>query len=326
MKLNMRVIGYVLLLAGALFSTASAGGELTVVPLETNVATPIDRGGQSLLTGCQVGNAGPAVYGLPNFIAPPQEYAVTFVAQDVCTECLSGVQINAVHMVLLSDEAMAIEMGATIAAVDSTNSSCPEPGVALCSTSIDQVLLPGAGLWDLSIPIEECPCLEVGGQYALTVIINSIPYGTPGNVPDLVVDNQSSSCTSWLDSGTGWVDQSSLPGNLVIFADADCCNLTAVSVGGGTDNALPTAFRLEGNSPNPFNPTTTIRYALPREAHVQLNVYNMAGRNVMELVNETRTAGSYSHHLDGATLASGVYFYKLTAGNYEEVRKMTLVR
>ena len=86
------------------------------------------------------------------------------------------------------------------------------------------------------------------------------------------------------------------------------------------------AFRLDQNYPNPFNPSTTIRYALTQRALVTLSVYNMLGQQVAVLQNTEEEPGYHDVRFDAAGLASGVYWYRLTAGNYTETRKMLLVR
>ena len=90
--------------------------------------------------------------------------------------------------------------------------------------------------------------------------------------------------------------------------------------------AVPVRFNLMQNYPNPFNPTTTIRYALPRRSRVSLSVYNTLGQLVASPVSEDEDPGSHSLEFDGAGLASGVYFYRLQAGAYQETRPMLLVR
>ncbi len=80
------------------------------------------------------------------------------------------------------------------------------------------------------------------------------------------------------------------------------------------DNALPDRYALQQNYPNPFNPRTVIRSQLPVASDVRLVVYDMLGREVAILVNERRAAGSYQDTFDGSGLASGTYFYRLTAG------------
>ena len=89
---------------------------------------------------------------------------------------------------------------------------------------------------------------------------------------------------------------------------------------------LPTRFSLSQNYPNPFNPTTDISYELSSESFVTLKVYNVLGQEVATLVNELKQAGSYTIRFDAGGLASGVYFYRLTAGNFSETKRLMLVK
>ncbi len=92
-------------------------------------------------------------------------------------------------------------------------------------------------------------------------------------------------------------------------------------------NPQPTGtFRLEANYPNPFNPYTAISYQLSAFSYVQLTVYNALGRKVQTLVNRNQAAGAYRVTFDGSGLASGVYFYRLQAGSFVQVRKMIFLR
>jgi hypothetical protein len=101
---------------------------------------------------------------------------------------------------------------------------------------------------------------------------------------------------------------------------------------------IPGDFRLEQNYPNPFNPTTTIRYSLPsvsssgdkgragEGSHVRLKVYDMVGREVATLVNEVKQPGRYEVTFDAEGLASGVYLYRLQAGEFTQTKRMVLMR
>ncbi len=88
----------------------------------------------------------------------------------------------------------------------------------------------------------------------------------------------------------------------------------------------PTAFALQQNFPNPFNPATTIRFALPSSQAVTLIVYDLAGRVVGTLVNGVLSAGFYEKTFDASNLASGVYVYRLKAGSFVETKKLVLIR
>jgi hypothetical protein len=92
------------------------------------------------------------------------------------------------------------------------------------------------------------------------------------------------------------------------------------------DAGAPKQFALEQNYPNPFNPTTTISYQLPVASQVSLKVYDVLGREVMTLVNGEQEAGVYNLSLNGATLSSGIYFYRLQSGNFVQTKKMMLVK
>jgi len=88
----------------------------------------------------------------------------------------------------------------------------------------------------------------------------------------------------------------------------------------------PVSFDLKNCYPNPFNPTTLITYQLAKPSHVRIMVFDITGREVTTLVSEEKPAGSYSVSWNASNNSSGVYFYKLTAGNYSQVRKMVLVK
>ncbi len=90
-------------------------------------------------------------------------------------------------------------------------------------------------------------------------------------------------------------------------------------------NVVPPAFGLAQNYPNPFNPTTTIQYSIPSEARVTLDVVDILGREVARLVNREEPAGTYSEKFDGTNMASGVYFYRLQAGEFVSTKKLLLV-
>jgi uncharacterized repeat protein (TIGR01451 family) len=92
------------------------------------------------------------------------------------------------------------------------------------------------------------------------------------------------------------------------------------------ESGIITGYLLEQNYPNPFNPSTTIRYSIPEPGRVTLKVYDILGREVITLLNEEKTTGTYEVKLNANTLSSGVYFYQLRAGSYIQIKKMILLR
>ena len=89
---------------------------------------------------------------------------------------------------------------------------------------------------------------------------------------------------------------------------------------------LVTDFALNQNYPNPFNPTTTIQYQIPEAQFVTINIYNSLGQLVTNLVNELKSAGSYSINFNAANYSSGVYFYRISTNNFTKVKKMILAK
>ncbi len=92
------------------------------------------------------------------------------------------------------------------------------------------------------------------------------------------------------------------------------------------DRSQIKSFRLNQNYPNPFNPTTTISFDLPVRAHVHINIYNMIGQEVKELLNRELPAGTHSVEWNASGMASGIYLYKISGGGYESVKKMILTK
>jgi len=92
------------------------------------------------------------------------------------------------------------------------------------------------------------------------------------------------------------------------------------------EKGFPTAYSLAQNYPNPFNPKTAISYQLTTASPVSLVVYDLLGREVATLVNETKAPGTYRVSWDASGQSSGMYFYRLQAGNFVETRKMIVLK
>ena len=95
---------------------------------------------------------------------------------------------------------------------------------------------------------------------------------------------------------------------------------------GNQNNLSPRIYKLNQNYPNPFNPLSTIGYQIPKSGFISIKVYNILGREVATLVNEEKPAGTYEVHFNGENFSSGIYFYKLKAGNYSSIKKMVLIK
>jgi hypothetical protein len=91
-------------------------------------------------------------------------------------------------------------------------------------------------------------------------------------------------------------------------------------------NTNPENYELYQNYPNPFNPTTTIRFTIPHRSNVTLKVYDMLGKEIATLVDEEKNPGSYEVKFDASNLPSGVYFYKIKAGEFTQTKKMILMK
>jgi len=97
------------------------------------------------------------------------------------------------------------------------------------------------------------------------------------------------------------------------------------------DPIIPDEFIVHQNFPNPFNPETEIRFALTKESHVVINIYNTLGQQIDTLTDSQYSAGFHSVHWDGkdrngSQVSSGVYLYQIQAGEFSQVRKMSLIR
>jgi hypothetical protein len=89
---------------------------------------------------------------------------------------------------------------------------------------------------------------------------------------------------------------------------------------------IPTTYLLTQNYPNPFNPTTKIKYSIPQSSNVLIKVFDILGNEIETLVDEEKSTGTYEITWYPENLPSGIYFYKLQAGNYIETKKMVLIK
>ena len=112
--------------------------------------------------------------------------------------------------------------------------------------------------------------------------------------------------------------------------DAMDCQILIDSTTTGVEpiqqGSIPKNFKLNNNYPNPFNPSTTIKFSIPQTSYVTLEVFNTLGERIGVLASEELSAGTYKYNWDASDLTSGIYFYKIHAGNFVETKKMILLK
>ncbi len=161
---------------------------------------------------------------------------------------------------------------------------------------------------------EYAPFTTLDGDNDYHILSNSQAAGTGITPPAPTTSNH------WSNPFFGNTTQ--LPGD---------ANIGALGTGSATAvnsevSNLPSSYKLNQNYPNPFNPSTVITYSVPKSRLVVLKVYNILGQIVSTLVNRVQNAGNYQVSFNGDNLASGVYFYTLSAGNFKTVKKMILLK
>ncbi len=113
---------------------------------------------------------------------------------------------------------------------------------------------------------------------------------------------------------------------MVYVKDVGLLNTVATTTGINGSDIIVKKFELFNNYPNPFNPSTTIRYDVAKESQVEIKVYDILGSEVAILVNERKPAGTYRVEFDASKFSSGVYFFKMTAGDFVKTQKMVFVK
>jgi hypothetical protein len=175
----------------------------------------------------------------------------------------------------------------------------------------------GAGTYDFSLSITP----TANGK---TVKFQLTKQGGGYGFAVSAVDNQSTdkfnSIAFALKSGN------SITAMNITNVKIDTGTVTLTGVNELANTALPTVYSLSQNYPNPFNPTTSIRFGLPKAGDVSLVVYDILGRKVTELIHGNLTAGYHTVNFNASNLASGVYFYRIQAGDFVSVKKLMLLK
>jgi hypothetical protein len=153
---------------------------------------------------------------------------------------------------------------------------------------------------------------DQGNTFPVTAFINSVNANAKD--PSIFVDANDILYSVWTDNRSGTEG--------VYFSKG---TITITNIG-EKSGVIPTHYELLQNYPNPFNPSTVIRYTLPVSGNISLKLFDVLGKEVAVLVNEHKAAGVYELEFNGAGLASGIYYYQITAGNYFATKKIALIK
>jgi hypothetical protein len=174
---------------------------------------------------CQVGNLNPAAYVVSEWLAPPDKYALIFDPAATCQDCDVGVRITTVHAMLQTSAACELVVKVSLMSVDSPpGANCPAPLDLLCGHYEWGVSVPAKGIWDIALPLD-CMCADPNYPLALKVTFSSASCDDD-TLPGLMIDAFPSACSSYNLIGGVWTDLVTafgFPGNLLFWADAECC-------------------------------------------------------------------------------------------------------
>ncbi len=179
----------------------------------------------------------------------------------------------------------------------------------------------------------------------ITLKVHSLSINSTGDVAGIQLETVGDYTISQMTIPDGWIlekgntgiialslDGSRLNGNSLFTFDGNIEIVSALTVDwfGNAVQAsvkvIPEEFELNQAYPNPFNPITTISYGLPEDTFVQIRIYDLNGRQVSELVNNTQSAGTYQVNWNASNQSSGVYLVKMVSGDYTKSQKLLLVK
>jgi hypothetical protein len=123
-----------------------------------------------------------------------------------------------------------------------------------------------------------------------------------------------------------WTDTITIFNNSKNNSAQDIAILSDITLGNIDEEKIPISFKLFQNYPNPFNPTTKIKYSIPSSENVKMKIFDVLGHEIINLVNDYKSAGTYEIEFDAKNLSSGIYFYRIISGKYLETKKMLLLR
>jgi len=205
------------------------------------------------------------------------------------------VPVNIINSILWgnSPDQIAVNSGSVIAQYNDIQGGWTGTG----NINVDPLFVPGDSLYNLS---DLSFCIGAGADSTLGYSVPPLDYdGDPrpnpsGCMPDIGAQES-----------------------------PECTPVTGIEE---VNSDIPKVFTLKQNYPNPFNPRTTIEFSIPKTETVKLKIYNLLGQEVTTLVSDKLTPGEYKYTWDASQLASGVYYYKITAGNYVDIKKLILLK
>jgi hypothetical protein len=180
-------------------------------------------------------------------------------------------------------------------------------------------------------------CIPGGSDYVHKWIVRNMVNGPSGDNLNSGTWNQNQTITTninttldnaWVATNcqlTVFVYKSSSPmymSNIMQGIRQDVTNPLGIE----KNNNVPTVYSLSQNYPNPFNPTTNIKFSIPKNGNVSLKIYDITGAVVQTYVDGFMSAGTYNAEVDGSNLASGVYFYTLKTNDFQQTKKMILIK
>ncbi|MBI9073245.1 MAG: family 10 glycosylhydrolase [Melioribacteraceae bacterium] len=197
-----------------------------------------------------------------------------------------------------------------------------------------KILYPG----DLALDLELDPILTWSSTETAAEYHVQLSAGVSVNVENAIVDTVVSDTTyyvllsgvntvySWRVKALNNIGESNWTTNYKLENYKFKTNSEPITSVKNIDSEIPNKYELYQNYPNPFNPSTIIKYDLAEISDVNLSVYDMLGRKVVELVNENKMAGKYKIQFDAENLSSGIYFYRLTAGSFVSSKKLIFIK
>jgi hypothetical protein len=141
-----------------------------------------------------------------------------------------------------------------------------------------------------------------------------------------LIDNMVSALSAGVDPRQGEANMGDRLGNESFKVNEHFANFLFAPTAVDPEAPIPDDYFLADNYPNPFNPTTLFKYGLPEDAHVVVEIYDILGRKVQTLVDEDQTAGYHEVSYNGNRMASGMYFFRMQAGDFNQIKKMMLLK